>query len=78
MAQVPVFFVLMNDDVLQFLGTVIVHIVDGWANSPFFQVAKNILVDSDVFCNRAVFNGAYNNSICVIDATHNYLVVAPA
>ena len=51
-------FVLMNDDVLQLLGTVIVHIVDGWAKSPFFQVAKNLIVDSDVFCNRAVFHGA--------------------
>ena len=77
-AQVPVCFVLMNDDVLQFLGTFIVHLVDGWAKSPFFQVAKNLLVDSDVFCNRAVFHGAYNNSICVIDITHNYLVVALA
>ena len=71
-------FVLMNDDVLQFLGTFIVHLVDGWAKSPFFQVDKNLLVDSDVFCNRAVFHGGYNNFICVIDVTHNYVVVAPA
>ena len=71
------FFVLMNDDVLQFLGTFIVHLVGGWAKSPFFQVAKNLLVDSDVFCNRAIFHGAYNNSICVIDVTHNYVFVAP-
>ena len=54
------FFVLMNDDVLQLLGSFIVHIVDGWAESPFFQVAKDLLVDSDVFCNRAVFHGATN------------------
>ena len=71
-------FVLMNDDVLQFLGTFIVHLVNGWAKSPFFQVAKNLIEDSDVFCNRAVFHGAYNNSICVIDVTHNYVVVAQA
>ena len=68
----------MNYDVLQFLGTLIVHLVDGWAKSPFFQVAKNLLVDFDVFCKRAVFHGAYNNSICVIDVTHNYVIVAPA
>ena len=71
-------FVLMNNDVLQFLGTFIVHLVDGWAKSPFSQVAKYLIVDSDVFCNRAVFHGAYNNSICVIYVTHNYVVVAPA
>ena len=71
-------FVLMNDDVLQFLGTFIVHLVDGWEKSLFFQVAKNLIVDSDVFCNRAVFHGAYNNSIFVIDVTHNYVVVSPA
>ena len=71
------FLVLMKDDVLQFLGTFIVHLVDGWTESPFFQVAKDLLVDSDVFCNRAVFHGAYNNSICVIEVTHNYVVVAP-
>ena len=70
--------VLINDNVLQLLGTFIVLLVDGWAKSPFFQVAKNLLVDSDVFCNRAVFHVAYNNSICVIDVTHNYVVVAPA
>ena len=71
-------FVLKKDDVLQFLGTFIVHIVDGWEKSPFFQVAKNIIVDSDVLCNRAVFHRAYNNAICVINVTHNYVVVAPA
>ena len=70
-------FVLMNDDVLQFLWTFIVHIVDVWTESPFFQVAKNLLVYSDVFNNRAVFHGACNNSICVIDVTQNYIVVAP-
>ena len=70
--------VLMKNDVLQFLGTFIVHLVDDWAKSLFFQLAKNLLVDSDVFCNRAVFNGAYNNSSCVIDVTHNYVFVAPA
>ena len=52
--------------------------MDGWAESPFFQVAKDLLVDSDVFCNRAVFHGVYNNSIYLIDVTHNYVVVAPA
>ena len=71
-------FVLMNDDVLQFLWTFIVHLVDGWAKSPFFQVAKNLILDSDVFCNRAVFCRVYNNSNCVINITHNYVVVAPA
>ena len=50
--------------------------MDGWAKSPFLQVAKNLFVDSDVFCNRAVFHGAYNNSICVIDITHTYVVVS--
>ena len=70
--------VLINHDFLQFLGAFIVHIVDGWAKSLFFQVAKNLLVDSDVFCNRAVFHGAYNNSIFVIDVTQNYVVLAPA
>ena len=71
-------FVLMNDDVLQLLGTFIVHLVDGWAKSPFSQVAKDLMVDSDVFCNRAVFHKAYNNSICVINVTHNYVVVSLA
>ena len=70
--------VLINDNVLYFLGTFIFHLVDGWTESPFFQISKDLLVDSDVFCNRAVFHGAYNNSICVIDVTHNYVVVAPA
>ena len=70
--------VLINDGVLQFLGAFIVYLVDGWAKSLFFLVVKNLLVDSDVFCNRAVFHGAYNNSIFVIDVTHNYVVVAPA
>ena len=70
--------VLINNYVLQFLGAFIVHLVDGWAKSPYFQVAKNIFLDSDGFCNRAVFHGAYNNSICVINVTHNYVVVAPA
>ena len=51
-----VVLVLINENVLQFLGTSIFHIVDGWAKSPFFQVAKNLLVDSDVFCNRAVLH----------------------
>ena len=69
--------VLINDNVLYFLGTFIVHLVDGWTESLFFQVAKNILVDSDVFCNRAVFHLAYNNSIFVIYVTHNGVVVAP-
>ena len=49
---------LINDNLLQFLGTFIVHLVDGWAESPFFQVAKYLLVDSDVFYNRAVFHRA--------------------
>ena len=71
------FLVLINDNVVQFLGTFIVHLVDGWAMFPFFQVSKNLLVDSDVFCNRAVFM-AHNNSIRVIDVTHKYVVVAPA
>ena len=72
------FLVLINDNFLDFLGAFIVYLVDNWTESPFFQVAKDLLVDSDVFCNRAVFHGAYNNSICVIDVTHNYVVVAPA
>ena len=50
--------------------------MDGWTKSPLFQVSKDLLVYSDVFSNRAVFHGAYNNSICVIDVTHNYVVVA--
>ena len=50
--------VLISDNFLQFLGTFIVHLVDGWEKSPFFQVAKNLLVDSDVFFNRVVFHGA--------------------
>ena len=70
--------VLINDDVLQLLGTFIVHLVDGWAKSPFFQVTKNLIVDSDVFCNRAVFHRAYNNAISVKNITNNYVVIAPA
>ena len=31
-----------------------------------------------MFRNRTVFHGVYNNYNCVIDITHNYLVVAPA
>ena len=42
------------------------------------QGAKNPLVYSDMFSNRTVFNGAYNNSVCVIDVTHNDVVVSPA
>ena len=30
-------FVLMNNDVFQFLGIFIVHLVDGWAKSPFYK-----------------------------------------
>ena len=70
--------VLISDDVLYFLGKFIVHLVDSWTEALFFQVTKDILVDSDVFCNRAVFHGAYNNSTCIIDVIHNYVVVAPA
>ena len=71
-------FVLIHDNVLELLGTFIVHFVDIWTEAPILQVAKNLLVYSDMFSNRAVFHGAYNNSICVIDVTHNYVVVAPA
>ena len=53
--------VLINDNVLKFLGTFIVHLVDGWAKSQFFQVAKNLLVDSDVLCNRAAFHDPRSN-----------------
>ena len=42
------------------------------------QGAKNPLVYSDMFSNRTVFNGAYNNSVCVKDVTHNDVVVSPA
>ena len=52
--------------------------MDGCTESPFFQVAKDLLVYSDVFSNRGVFHGAYNNYIFVIDVTHNYVVVASA
>ena len=31
-----------------------------------------------MFSNRTIFHGAYNNSVCGIDVTHNYVVVAPA
>ena len=63
--------VLINNNVLQFLGALIVHLVDSWVKSPFFQVAKNLFVDSDVFFNIAVFHGAYNNSICVKLGCHH-------
>ena len=42
------------------------------------QVAKNLLVYLDMFRNRTVFHGAYNNSVCFIYVTQNYVVVAPA
>ena len=71
-------FVFIHDNVLDLLGTFIVHFVDIWAEATLPQVAENILVYSDMFSNRTVFHGAYNNSICVIYVTHNYVVVAPA
>ena len=71
-------FVLIHNNLLELLGTFIVSLVDSLTEAPLLQVAKNILVYSDMFSNRAVFHGAYNNSICVINVTHNYVVVAPA
>ena len=52
--------------------------MDSWAEAPLLQVTKDLLVYSGMFSNRVVFHRAYNNSICVIDVTHNYVVVAPA
>ena len=68
----------IHNNVLELLGTFIVHFVDSWKEAPLLQVAINILVYSDMFSNRTVFHGAYNNSVCFIDVTHNYVVVAPA
>ena len=68
----------INNNVLDLLGTFIVHFVDSWTEATLLQVAINLLVYSDMFSNRTVFHGAYNNFVCVVDVTHNYVVVAPA
>ena len=70
--------VLTNNNILYLLGTFVVHLVDSWTEAPLLQVAKDVLVYSDMFSNRAGFHGAYNNYICVIDVTNNYVVVSPA
>ena len=57
--------VLIHNNVLEILGTFIVHFVDSWIEARLLQVAKNLLVYSDMFSNRAVFHGANNNSIFV-------------
>ena len=49
-------FVLIHNNVLELLGTFIVHFVDSWMEAPLLQVAKNILVYSYIFSNRAVFH----------------------
>ena len=71
-------FVLIHDNVIELLGTFIVHFVESWMEAPLLQVSKNILVYLDMFSNREIFHGEYNNSICVIDVTQNYVVVSPA
>ena len=68
----------IHNNFLERLGTFIVHFVDSWTEAALVQIVKNILVYSDMFRNRTIFHGAYNNSVCVIDITHNYVVVAPA
>ena len=78
MARVTVFFVFIHDNVLELLGKFIVHFVESWTEATLLQVAKNILVYSDMFSNRTVFHGAYNNSVCFIYVTQNYVVVSPA
>ena len=70
-------FVFIHNNVLEILGTFIVHFVDSWTEATLLQVSENLLVYSDLFSNRTVFHGAYNNSVCFIDVTHNYVVVAP-
>ena len=70
-------FVFIHNNFLERLGTFIVHLLDSWTEAALLQVAKNILVYSDMFRNRTVFHGAYKNSVYFIDVTHNYVVVAP-
>ena len=71
-------FLFIHNNVLELLGAFIFHFVEIWTEATLLQVAENILVYSDMFNNRTVFHGSYNNSVCVIDVTHNYLVVSPA
>ena len=71
-------YVFIHNNFLELLGTFIVHFVDSWTEATLLQVAKTFLVYSDMFSNRTVFHGAYNNSVCVINLTHKYVVVAPA
>ena len=71
------FFVFIHNNFLGRLGVFIVHFVDSWTEAALLQIAKIILVYSDMFRNRTFFHGAYNNSVCVIYITHNYVVAAP-
>ena len=71
-------FVLIQNNILELLGTFIVHFVDSWTEATLLQVAENLFLYSDMFSSRTVFHGAYNNYVCVIHVTHNYVVVAPA
>ena len=71
-------FVFIHNNVLERLGAFIVHCVDSWTEAALIQISKNILVYSDMFRNRTVFHGAYNNYVCAIDRTHNYVFVAPS
>ena len=71
-------FVLIHNYISECLWTFVVHFMDRWTETTFCQVLENILVNSDVFCCGAVLHGAYNNPICVINITHDYVVVAPA
>ena len=71
-------FVFIRNNFLELLGTFIVHFVDSWTEATLLQVAENLFLYSDMFSSRTVFHGAYNNYVCVIHVTHNYVVVAPA
>ena len=62
---------------LERLGTFIAHFVESLTEAALLQIAKNIFVYSDMFRKRTDFHRAYNNYVCVIDVTHNYVVVAP-
>ena len=71
-------FVFIQNNVLELLGKFIIHFVNSWTEATLLQVAENLFFYLDMFSNRMVFHGAYNNSVCVIYVTHNYVVVAPA
>ena len=51
-------FLFIHNNFLEHLGAFIVYFVDSWTEAALLEVAKNLLVYSDMFRNRTVFHGA--------------------